>query len=181
MNELLTRDPSFLREARGLIEKILDKRRYDSLEEITDLREKDEVRAEINEALKSLESKRVVKVRSDRGKPALFESILEKHKREDPSTKYRMCNTASDIQAMWRSKGFTVVKDKDGNTERDGDLILMSCPMDAFIENVRQPMREKKADRKKAITNIERQFKEEAAHLGVPTFGGIEFDQREEA
>lgn len=174
--------PELVREAHNLVVKILDKRGFDTLEEITDRSMKDEVREEINSALSSLEAKgTVVKKSSDTGRPTLFETILEKYQRKDPSNKYRMCNTNSAVQSMWKSKGFSVVTDDKGNMEKDGDLILMSCPMDTYIENVRQPIREKKASRRKAAQDTETRFKEEAARAGVETFGGIKFDQRKEA
>jgi hypothetical protein len=171
----------YLKTCRGLIKSLLDSRGVTTLSEVTNREEANELRARIKEILDSNKPKATDRTAVQRSlsMPTLYETATEYYQRKNPGTKYRFCNRNDKIQADWRAKGFRPVVAEDdkfgdkGAQIIDGDLVLMSCPMEAFVENVRKPVKAKKDYRRNALTQIEQSFKESGARAGIETFGSI--------
>jgi len=171
----------YLAACRGQVTALLDKFGVSNVNEITDPEEAADLRARIKEILESNKPKLTDKqaVKRSLSMPTLYETATEYYQRKYPGTKFRFCNRNDKIQADWRSKGFKPVVAEDdkfgdkGALITDGDLVLMSCPLEAFVENVRKPVKAKKDYRRKALTQIEDSFKEAGARAGVETFGSI--------
>lgn len=171
----------YLRTCRKQVSEFLDSIGVKNVNEISDPNEEKEVRSKIKEIMESNKPKlmRNEKLAALAGKPTRFESATEYYQRKRPGNYFRFCNRNDLIQSDWMSKGMKKViaeDDKFGNKGEpiyDGDLVLMECPRQVYVDNVRKPAKEKADYRKNILENVQQAFAEEGARAGVETFGKI--------
>jgi len=169
----------YLKTCRRQITEYLASKGISNVNEIIDRNEAAEVRAEIKKIMDSNKPKlmRNEKLAALAGRPTRFETATEYYQRKFPGMYFRFCNRNDIIQSDWMSKGMkktVAIDDKFGETGQfiyDGDLVLMQCPRQVYVDNVRKPAKEKSDYRKQALENIQQAFEEDGAKLGVETFG----------
>lgn len=171
----------YLRTCRRQIDELLRSKGISNINEISDENEASELRKEIQGIMTSNKPKLMKneKLAALAGKPTRFETATQYYQRKHPGNYVRFCNRNDLIQSDWMSKGMKKVVAEDdtfgpkGEFIYDGDLILMECPRQVYVENVRKPAHEKREYRKTILENVQQSFAEEGARAGVETFGKV--------